>query len=76
MDKKNFSLPVKWFYFQGLMKVGDSFSATLLKLLSKKVLPALKPVTAEETETLEEIGHTIIQNAVEVCFVCNWYNFC
>lgn len=51
------------------MEVSDSVTSTLTKLLTNKVLAALKPAIAEEKEKLDERVHVIIQNSTVVCLI-------
>ena len=48
------------------MEVGESVSSALRRILTKKVLVAVKPATAEEKGNLGQRVQAIIQNATEV----------
>ena len=48
------------------MEVGESVSSSLRRILTKKVLVAVKPATAEEKGNLSQRVDAIIQNATEV----------
>lgn len=50
------------------MEVDDSVSSTLQKLLIKKVFAVLKPAILDKMENGDERVHTIIENAIEVCY--------
>ena len=48
------------------MEVGESVSNSLRRILTKKVLVAVKPAVAEEIGNLGQRVDSIIQNATEV----------
>ena len=54
------------FIFQGPMEVGESVSSSLRRILTKKVLVAVKPAIGDEIGNLGQRVDAIIENATEV----------
>lgn len=57
---------LKWAMPGGPMEVGESVSSSLRRILTKKVLVAVKPAIAEEIGNLGQRVDAIIENATEV----------